>query len=505
MKKSRKVFCTIFAIVLAISSVLTSYAYQGDITENSILDGLSCEIAVPTLYNDKSDLEILENVAGVDVEKLEEHILTAVTNHEQTISLEEFNISISSDVFDALSAFIFEEIEEAFHVNTFAMWKSSTKYLYIEPKYFYDEAEYKGMMDECNKVTEKIIDGVKDNNNLSDAEKALIIHDRLSVICSYDHDAAKLANAEDPAFSMYGALVEGSAVCQGYSEAYNYLLKKVGIKSHLCTSDALVHAWNIVYIDGKPYHVDVTWDDGEVNGSVYHNYFLLSTDALYKGVNGGDGHVANDYDKSPVSTKYDNYYWQNSTTAFQLIDNEIYYIDNEAKQLIRESDGKVLCSVEDRWLYDSDYSYWPGNYSKLSSDGKNLLYTDTENVYKYNLETNRTTVVFSPDLSVGSYYSIFGMAYDGKYIVCDLFNSPNVDTENLMKHDKKAYSVGDDIIVGDVNGDGEVNSKDVTVIGRALSGGWNIAIDYEIFDCDENGSFNAKDVSMVRRIAAGGW
>ena len=74
-----------------------------------------------------------------------------------------------------------------------------------------------------------------------------------------------------------------------------------------------------------------------------------------------------------------------------------------------------------------------------------------------------------------------------------------------MKHDKKAYSVGDDILVGDVNGDGEVNSKDVTVIGRALSGGWNIAIDYEIFDCDENGSFNAKDVSMVRRIAAGGW
>ena len=188
-----------------------------------------------------------------------------------------------------------------------------------------------------------------------------------------------------------------------------------------------------------------------------------------------------------------------------MIDNEIYYIDNEAKQLIRESDGKVLCSVEDRWLYDSDYSYWTGNYSKLSSDGKNLLYTDTENVYKYNLETNRTTVVFSPDLSVGNYYSIFGMAYDGNYIVCDLFNSPNVDTENLMKHDKKAYSAGDDVIVGDVNGDGEVNSKDVTVIGRALSGGWNIAIDYEIFDCDKNGSFNAKDVSMVRRIAAGGW
>lgn len=505
MKKSRKVFCTIFAIVLAISSVLTSYAYQGDIKENSVLDDLSCEIAVPTLYNDKSDLEILENVAGIDVEKLEEHILTAVTNHEQTISLEEFNISVSSDVFDALSAFIFEEIEEAFHINTFTMWKNSTKYLYIEPNYFYDKAEYKGMMDECNKVTEKIIDGVKDNNNLSDAEKALIIHDRLAVICSYDHEAAKSANAEDPAFSMYGALVEGSAVCQGYSEAYNYLLKKVGIKSHLCTSDALVHAWNIVYIDGKPYHVDVTWDDGEVNGSVYHNCFLLSTDALYKGVNGGDGHVANDYDKSPVSTKYDNYYWQNSTTAFQLIDNEIYYIDNEAKRLIRESDGEVLCSIEDRWLYDSEYSYWPGNYSKLSSDGINLLYTDTKNVYKYDLKNNISTIVFKPDLSVGAYYSIFGMTYDGKYIYCDLFNSPNQDTENLMKHEKKAYVFAQTGIMGDVNMDGNLNAVDVVMMRRFLSEGWELNIDTSVIDYNNDGTFNVRDIVSLKRNFSGGW
>ena len=106
-------------------------------------------------------------------------------------------------------------------------------------------------------------------------------------------------------------------------------------------------------------------------------------------------------------------------------------------------------------------------------------------------------MVFSPDLSVGSYYSIFGMAYDGKYIVCDLFNSPNVDTENLMKHDKKAYSVGDDILVGDVNGDGEVLVDDVVLAINCVLGQTDSDFIFEAGDMNSDGEILVDDVVLV--------
>ena len=52
--------------------------------------------------------------------------------------------------------------------------------------------------------------------------KELTIHDAVAARCRYDEEAAAAADpaAQFPnAFSAYGALVEGRAVCEGYSRA----------------------------------------------------------------------------------------------------------------------------------------------------------------------------------------------------------------------------------------------------------------------------------------------
>ena len=72
------------------------------------------------------------------------------------------------------------------------------------------------------------------------------------------------ADSEEEAF------VDGITACQGYAEAYNVLMNKAGI--YCCvvhgkaypkkkSKKSISHAWNIVYIDGAWYHVDVTWMD----------------------------------------------------------------------------------------------------------------------------------------------------------------------------------------------------------------------------------------------------
>lgn len=115
--------------------------------------------------------------------------------------------------------------------------------------------------------------------------KELTIHDAVAARCRYDEEAAAAADpaAQFPnAFSAYGALVEGRAVCEGYSRAMQLLLHKAGIECTLVSGagkkTGVAHMWNLVTIDGRNYHVDATWDDSD--DVLRHNYFNLTTEQI---------------------------------------------------------------------------------------------------------------------------------------------------------------------------------------------------------------------------------
>ena len=63
--------------------------------------------------------------------------------------------------------------------------------------------------------------------------------------------------------NIYGILVDGSAVCEGYAKTYCYLMKKCGIECCIVTgnSNNEEHAWNLVKINDEYYYVDCTWGD----------------------------------------------------------------------------------------------------------------------------------------------------------------------------------------------------------------------------------------------------
>jgi hypothetical protein len=131
----------------------------------------------------------------------------------------------------------------------------------VIPYYDYAASVYQPMYAACEAAADKLLSGIVGNQDLTDVQKALLIHDRLAVWCEYDYARLLDDTLTDETYTMYGALVNRYTVCQGYAETYLFLLRVVGIESELCSSDALNHAWNIVKIDGKFYHVDVTWDD----------------------------------------------------------------------------------------------------------------------------------------------------------------------------------------------------------------------------------------------------
>lgn len=143
---------------------------------------------------------------------------------------------------------------------------------------------YRCGVEECARMTEallekarRVCDSVKGK---TDYEKELFFHDYLIARCAYHEDTGNWQ-----AYTAAGALLNGKAVCEGYSRAFQLLLNQEGIGNYLMTGSARDpsgrvdgHMWNLVTIDGAPYHVDVTWDDpvGSEQLAPSHVYFNLT-------------------------------------------------------------------------------------------------------------------------------------------------------------------------------------------------------------------------------------
>ena len=107
---------------------------------------------------------------------------------------------------------------------------------------------------------------------MSDYMKARRLHDYICTYASYDYTYSHYS-AED-------ILLRGTGVCQAYTGAYATLLSAVGIAS--TTARGENHIWNVIRLNGKWYHVDVTWDDSDGGG--YSYVFFCVTDAGLKNV-----------------------------------------------------------------------------------------------------------------------------------------------------------------------------------------------------------------------------
>ncbi|MBO5935520.1 MAG: hypothetical protein J6Q94_08540 [Clostridia bacterium] len=149
---------------------------------------------------------------------------------------------------------------------------------FLQMHYDYPEDICIEMSETLDAKVNSIIDGIDVSDDYS---TELAIHDYIVKNCTYTENAENASNA-------YGCLIDGEAVCSGYSRATMLLLNKAGIESVLVggtgiTSDneVISHMWNIVWIDGSPYHLDVTWDDpGNANNTISHIFFNVTTEQI---------------------------------------------------------------------------------------------------------------------------------------------------------------------------------------------------------------------------------
>lgn len=102
-------------------------------------------------------------------------------------------------------------------------------------------------------------------------QKVKAIYDYICDNVTYDYSNS---NSYDVKYTAYGALVNGTAVCQGYACLFYRMCKAANVPVRIVTgySEGEGHAWNIVKIGSYFYNVDSTWDAGRR----YYSYFLKS-------------------------------------------------------------------------------------------------------------------------------------------------------------------------------------------------------------------------------------
>ena len=139
------------------------------------------------------------------------------------------------------------------------------------------------------KWTRKYID-----SEMTDEEKVRGIHDYIVSKCNYSYgDKGKewfkksrknASNAKLGKFSVYTPLAmvfKNGGVCDAYSRLFYDMAKKAGLKVKYIVGkidNSGLHAWNLVKVEGKWHHIDVTWDDNNAGAEDYDYEYYLKSD-----------------------------------------------------------------------------------------------------------------------------------------------------------------------------------------------------------------------------------
>lgn len=123
-------------------------------------------------------------------------------------------------------------------------------------------------------------------------EKVKAVHNWMIRNVKYDYYRLKQGYIPRVSHTAKGALVKKIAVCDGYAHAFQMIMKKLKIPCRFVVgnSGGVGHAWNMVKLGGKWYHVDVTFDDPIINGrntntTPYYTYFMKSSSVMKKSHN----------------------------------------------------------------------------------------------------------------------------------------------------------------------------------------------------------------------------
>ena len=265
--------------------------------------------------------------------KIYKQLYDGIKNRVERIHVHTDNTRISPEEISEIAVAVYNDTPSFYYldVTRYSYAKTLFGYIYSQ-KYLYSKSE----IEKFDNALEKGLSIFKSKyikDTMSEYERELAIHDYLVKTVSYDYSALEnKGNDNKEAFNVLGALLYKKAVCWGISCAFKLLCDYCELKSFVVVGDTIPkqddagHAWNVVKIENKPYHVDVTWDIKEKGDiSFCYDYFNLD-DSLIK-----MDHTWSSQLYPPCDAIDFNYYYKN-----QLFVKDVWDISKYVSQQLRK-------------------------------------------------------------------------------------------------------------------------------------------------------------------------
>lgn len=317
----------------------------------------------------------------------------------------------------------------------------------------YNKSQLNSMLAELQESKDKIYATMYNElgQNPTDYQVVYFINDYLVDTVTYDQTLSK-----NFVHTAYGSLVNGLAVCDGYSYGAQYLLDGLGITNLVVSGDAYNpstgasegHMWSYVKLYGHWYGLDVTWNDpiysGKPSESLYEQnkvkYFLVGWNeetqtGFYK--------MPGDRDERVVSNYQIYFSFSNGSTLYlelpcPTIETSSYQdpvLEVNQKREINVSDEttKVTITLDGQNMLDNMFIAY-----KYSSDGitfkdyvkidENLIFDNASynGIYKFYIITEDNKIVQEGEqitVSIGKKYSLMVNMPEG----VNYYLSPNKD------------------------------------------------------------------------------
>lgn len=202
-----------------------------------------------------------------------------------------YQSAIEAYNYDNPSVFYLNPNKMYLNIETTTKYNKKTYNVYInngnEANYLIDEFSSKQELDEALSRITAIKNKILQNRSGNTYNDIKMVHDYLVDNVEYDTSVSK-ANI----YNLYGALINGEAVCEGYARAFKYIMDELGIPCTMIIGKARNtegktenHAWNYVQLDGTWYAIDTTWDDPVITGGWLsqrnkYKYFLKGSNDI---------------------------------------------------------------------------------------------------------------------------------------------------------------------------------------------------------------------------------
>lgn len=389
----------------------------------------SCDIYdVRAFEKEGSNFELM-GLEDDTLEKFEKKMIDAWQNMDSSVTLYP-DVEIKVNDLNTYFATVLYENPEYYYVNRSYSYTKRNGYVVSLSKITYTENDMDDVRqtwEEVRKATDEIL--LLITGDMTDVEKIFAVHDYL--VFNYVYDITDMDQT-------YMIFLKKSGVCAAYSEAFQHMMNILGINCTLVSSDEMQHIWNMVEVDGKWYHIDVTWDDPVYDrfAIAYHDHILLSADAMSEMDHYG---FAPYY--SATDTTYDNALWRQSTGGVCSVGGVMYYINGN--NLIDESGNVIFKNLDGgdgKWLVGGGGYFSSGMYSGLCKVNGVLYFNTDEAICSYDPSSGKTEIVLEKVGICGLYADKNKVIYnqydrqtgrfvkDGEIKVCDMIvNEPFVE------------------------------------------------------------------------------